>query len=73
MSRKVGIVENPEIVEDYMIGNTRIKIAVNFCKNKTKEEVDAIMEQIKRIAMDDWRGAAMRKRHETEESRKENL
>lgn len=73
MSRKVGIVENPEIVEDYMIGNTRIKIAVNFCKSKTKEEVDAIMEQIKRIAMDDWRGAAMRKKYENGESRKENL
>lgn len=70
MSRRVGVIENPEIVEDYMIGNTRIKIAVNFCKNKTKEDVDAILNNIKRIAMDDWIGAAMRKNGGTE---RENL
>lgn len=70
MSRRVGVIENPEIVEDYMIGNTRIKIAVNYCKNKTKEDVDAVINNIKRIAMDDWRGAAMRKNGGTE---RENL
>lgn len=47
-------VEPPHIVEDFMIGNTRIKIADNYCRNTTKEEVDRIMNRVKQIALDAW-------------------
>ena len=53
MGRKVGVIENPEIAEEYMIGNTRVRIAVNFCKDKTKEDVDKIMQEIKKIVIND--------------------
>ena len=38
--------EPPHIVRDFYIGNTRVKIADNYCRNKTKEEVDAILHRI---------------------------
>ena len=67
MARKVGVVENPEIVEDFMIGNTRIKIEVNFCKDKTKEDVDAILKHIEQIVLNDRRNAALREQAKNKE------
>ena len=67
MARKIGVVENPEIVEDFMIGNTRIKIAVNFCKDKTKEDVDAILKHIEQIVLNDRRNAALREQAKNKE------
>lgn len=38
--------EEPHIVKDFMIGNTRIKIADNCCRDKTPEDVQRILRKI---------------------------
>lgn len=40
------LTEEPHIVRDFMIGNTRIKIADNYCRDKTPEGVQEILKQI---------------------------
>ncbi len=40
----------PNIVRDYYIGNTRIKIADNHCANKTAEDVKRILRDVARKA-----------------------
>lgn len=73
MSRKVGIIEKPHIVEDFVIGNTRIQIADNFCKNKTKEEIDAILRNIEQIAMNNWIKTTSKKNEEEENKTSERI
>lgn len=34
------------IVSEYQIGNTKIKIADDYCKGKTAEDVDIILRRI---------------------------
>ena len=34
------------IAEDYMIGNTRVRIATDYCKDKTPDEVQMILDRI---------------------------
>lgn len=34
------------IAEDYMLGNTRVRIATDYCKDKTPEEVQEILDRI---------------------------
>lgn len=40
----------PNIVRDYYIGNTRIKIADNYCANRTAEDVKRILRDVARKA-----------------------
>ena len=40
----------PNIVRDYYIGNTRIKIADNYCANRTVEDVKRILRDVARKA-----------------------
>ena len=40
----------PNIVLDYKIGNTRIKIADNYCANKTAEDVKRILRDVAKKA-----------------------
>lgn len=40
----------PNIVCDYYIGNTRIKIADNYCANRTAEDVKRILRDVARKA-----------------------
>lgn len=46
----MGQYDEGNIVEEFTIGNTRIKICDDFCRNTTSEEVDAILARIARIA-----------------------
>ncbi|QUH21461.1 hypothetical protein [Alkaliphilus sp. B6464] len=41
-----------EIVEEYMLGNTKIKINNACYKNKTQAEIDAIIKRIEDIAVE---------------------
>ncbi len=41
---------SPNIVRDFTIGNTRIKIADDCCRDKTPEDVRKILRQIARQA-----------------------
>lgn len=36
----------PNIVRDYKIGNTRIKVADNYCKDKTADDVKRILQSV---------------------------
>lgn len=36
----------PMIAKDFKIGNTRIKIATDYCQDRSKEEIDRILERI---------------------------
>lgn len=42
------IPEEAHIVREYKRGNTRIKIADNYCRDKTPEEVKATLRKIAR-------------------------
>jgi len=45
----------PHIVKEFNVGNTRVKIADNYCRDKTREEVDEILKRIAIIALQDYR------------------
>lgn len=48
--RNREMTEEPHIVRDFTIGNTRIKIADNCCRDKTPEDVQKILKEIAQIA-----------------------
>jgi hypothetical protein len=49
-SKKI-IIEQPNIVKDFYIGGTHIKIADNYYKDKTSEDAKKILNRIADIAM----------------------
>lgn len=44
-----NIVEG-NVVQDFYIGNTRIKICDDYCRGQSKEEAQAIIDKISRTA-----------------------
>jgi hypothetical protein len=40
------------VVEDFYIGNTRIRICDDSCRNKTPEDVNTIMKHIAKRALE---------------------
>lgn len=50
----------PNVVREFKIGNTRIKIADNYCRDKTREDVEKILEEIAETALRHIRAAAYR-------------
>ena len=42
--------QSPHIVRDFTVGNTRIKIADDCCRDRTPEEVRQILRKIARDA-----------------------
>jgi len=44
--------ENPNVVDEYLIGSTRIKIADNYCSGRTREETSKILQRIARNAQE---------------------
>jgi|GEM_PF-3187039 len=57
--------ENPHIVEQFSVGNTRISIADNYCldRERDSEKIDAILHKIADIALNSWAGELHRKRN----------
>ena len=45
------------VVRDFYIGNTRVKICDDYCKDKTEEEVEEILRRCSQIAVDAWTAA----------------
>ena len=39
------------VVRDFYIGNTHVRICDDYCRDKTKEEVQAILDRIARNAI----------------------
>ena len=58
--------EQPHIVEQFQIGNTKISIADNYCLDrvKDKDKIDAILRRCADIALNSWAGEISRKRKE---------
>jgi len=50
------------VVKSYKIGNTRIKICDDYCRDKTPEEVDAILKRIADFAYECLLSAEVAKR-----------
>lgn len=48
--KKTIIEKEEDLVEEFKIGNTSIKIYDTYCKNKTPEEIQAILERCSYIA-----------------------
>lgn len=46
----MGRYDEGHVVEEFKIGNTQIKICDDYCRDKTPEEVDAILARIARTA-----------------------
>lgn len=42
--------QSPHIVRDFTVGNTRIKIADDCCRDKTPEDVRKILKEISQAA-----------------------
>lgn len=42
--------QSPHIVRDFTVGNTRIKIADDCCRDKTPEDVQRILKEIAQVA-----------------------
>lgn len=49
------------VVRDFMIGGTRIKICDDYCRDKTKEEIDEIIRNTSIIAQRAMNEQAARK------------
>lgn len=45
-----GAEHSPNIVRDFTVGNTRIKIADDYCRDKTPEDVRRILREIAQAA-----------------------
>ncbi len=39
------------VVKEFNIRNTRIKICDDYCKDKSQEEIDAILDRIAKLAI----------------------
>ena len=52
-----GLEENSNIVQEFKLGNASIKFADNYCRDKTQEDIDAILERIAKIALKHYRAA----------------
>ncbi len=50
---------SPNIVRDFTIGNTRIKIADDYCRDKTPEDVRRILKEIAQAAQAALSAAAL--------------
>lgn len=42
--------DNPFVAKKFKIGNTKIEIWDDYCRDKTKADVDAILQRISNIA-----------------------
>ena len=58
------------VVRDFQIGNTRIKIADNYCCQKTASEVDRILKRITERAQRQFIAAATSGRYEQQQDTK---
>lgn len=63
--RKIEPPQHGHVVKEFKIGNTVCRICDDYCRDKTKEEVDAILERIADIAYKHLYAQEMQKRANT--------
>lgn len=54
-----GNIEQGNMIRDFFIGNTHIKIYDDFCRNITKPEVDRVLKRIAGQALDEFNKPAV--------------
>ncbi len=54
----------PNIVKEFKVGNTTIRIADNYCRDKTPEDVQRILQRIARNAQAAFTAEEYRRRAE---------
>ena len=52
-------IEEGHVVEDFYIGHTHIRICDDYCRDKTKEDIQNILRRIGRIAIGELTAQAM--------------
>lgn len=55
--------EEPHIVQEFNIGNTRVKIADNYCADKTPGDVQKVLDKMARTAQEHFAAEAYRELH----------
>lgn len=58
----------PNVVKDYKIGNTVIKIADNYCRDKTADDVKRILRDVAAKAQRSISAMAVKKGYATNEN-----
>lgn len=43
--------EKPNVVKELMLGETKVKICDNACRNRSQEEIKEILDTIKKLAV----------------------
>lgn len=43
--------EEPHVVKEFCLGETKVKIADNFCRNKSEEDIQMILKEATDIVM----------------------
>lgn len=51
--------EPKHIAKEFYLGKTHIRISDDYCKDKTKKEVDEILKSISEIAVDSFNAAGI--------------
>lgn len=46
----MAVIDSIHIVKEFRLGNTRIKIADDYCREKTPEDVEKILQRIARTS-----------------------
>lgn len=53
-----GGAEQGNVVRDFTIGNTRVKICDDFCRDRTPREIQEILERVARRALEEFTATA---------------
>lgn len=53
--------EAKHVVEDFMLGNSRIKLCDDYCRNRSDKDIDAILLRIVRKAKEHFTANARQK------------
>ena len=64
------MVERGHVVEEFMLGNTKVRICDDYCRDKTKEDVEKILESISQKVSGPYFYALAQKEREKEEKAK---
>lgn len=57
--RRKKAMEIGHVVKEFKIGNTRVRICDDACRDKTPKEVQEIIDRIQRRALEEYRAAGM--------------
>lgn len=53
-----GVAEQGNVVKAFHIGNTRVKICDDYCRDRTSADVEQILERIARRALEQFAATA---------------